>query len=162
MKLNCKILCHLYLKYIFVFISIFFLDFATKIGVKYFLTEGEKYTIIPNFFDLQLVFNTGVAFSLPIPYIIQIILSVIIIGVIVYWARYYFMEVSNHERLGVTFLLAGASANLWERIIAQHVTDFLHFYHHMYFDVNFAIFNIADIFIFFGVVIWYWGSLQRK
>jgi len=162
MKLNLKTLCMFYPKYILTFGLIFFIDFVTKIVAKNYLSEYENIEIIPNLFSLQLAFNKGVAFSFPVPYFLQIISGIVLLGVVLYWVYHYFLEVSVFEKWGVTFLLAGASANLWERIIAQHVTDFLHFSHHIYFDFSFPIFNIADIAIFFGVVLWFWGSIRNE
>lgn len=151
-----------YPKYIFTFCIIFFLDFATKILAKNYVSEYNSIEIIPHVFSLKLGFNTGIAFSFPIPYFLQIISGIVLLGLIIYWAYHYFVEVSDFEKWGVTLLISGASANLWERIISHHVTDFLYFYHDVYFNFSFAIFNIADIAIFFGVVLWWWGSMKEK
>jgi len=162
MALHLKTLFMLYPKYIYTFCVIFFLDFVTKILSKNYLSEYESLEIIPNFFHIKLAFNEGIAFSLPVPYFLQIISGVILLGFVVYWALQYFEEVSVYEKWGVTILLSGASANLWERIIANHVTDFIYFFYKSEaFSVGFPIFNIADIAIFCGVVLWFWGSVKK-
>ncbi len=160
MKLNLKSLFLFYSKYIFAFCIIFFLDFITKILAKIFLSDFKSIEIIPNLFNLKLAFNTGVAFSAPVPYFLQIISGGLMLGGIFWWARNYFEEISVGEKWGTTLLLAGASGNLWERIISQHVTDFLYFYHNIFFTLHFPIFNIADISIFFGVMLWFFYSVS--
>lgn len=163
MNLHYKTLFTLYPIHIYGFCIIFFLDLVTKIISKRYLSEYDSIEIIPNFFHVKLAFNKGIAFSLPVPYFLQIISGIILLGFIVYWARQYFEEVSVYEKWGVTLLLAGASANLWERIIANHVTDFIYFFYKSGF-ISFScpIFNIADIAIFCGVVLWFWGSIKAK
>jgi len=152
-----------YPQYIFTFGAIFFIDFVTKIVAKNYLSEYNSIEIIPHLFNLKLAFNTGVAFSVPVPYFLQIIVGVLLLAGIIYWAQQYFEEVSLYEKLGITLLLAGASANLWERIISHHVTDFLYFFYtSKIFSISFPIFNIADIAIFCGVILWWWGSVKEK
>ncbi len=164
MRINLKTLLVLYPQYIWGFCILFFLDSVTKILAQYFLQEGSGIEIISHFFSLQLAFNTGVAFSFPLPYFLQIFSGVVLLVGILYWGVYYFEDIAMSERWGITLLLAGASSNLWERIIDGHVTDFLFFYHDIYYTFSFPIFNIADIAIFVGVVLCLWGGsvLQKS
>jgi len=137
-----------------VLLLLFFCDIITKYAAKYFLAESS-FVIIPHFFSLSLHFNTGVAFSFPFPYWAQISTSLVFLAGILWWARKYFYDLSPQTQWGITLLLSGAFGNLWERIIFGHVTDFLYFYSSW---VSFPIFNIADICIFIGVVLWFLGA----
>lgn len=85
--------------------------------------------------------NTGAAFSLFTGQrIFLIIFSVIVILVIL---KYY----KNREyRLPLTFILAGTTGNLIDRIFLGHVRDFI--------DLKvWPVFNIADAIIVIGVLL---------
>ncbi len=136
------------------FFLLFFLDFITKFLAKYFLVENSI-EIIPSFFSLSLHFNTGIAFSFPFPYWAQMLTTFLFLIGILWWARKYFYDLSIQTQWGITFLLAGAFGNFWERIVFENVTDFL-FFHSPWF--SFPVFNFADVFIFIGVLFWFWGA----
>jgi signal peptidase II len=136
---------------------LFFLDIASKYFAQVFLSE-TSIVLIENFFSLTLAFNTGVAFSFPLPHIWQMIISIIFFILIIWWARKYFYDLSYIEQIGISIFFSGALANFWERLIFSHVTDFisLHFY-----KLYFPIFNIADMCIFIGIILWMIGSFRK-
>lgn len=134
-----------------------FLDIVSKYFAQSFLVD-ESIIVIENFFSLTLAFNTGVAFSFPLPYFLQIGISIIFFIILIWWARKYFYELSFVEQIGISIFLSGALANFWERLVFGHVTDFisLHFY-----KLYFPIFNIADMCIFIGIILWMIGSFKK-
>ena len=57
---------------------------------------------------------------------------------------------SKLERIGYSMILGGAVGNLFDRIIYGYVIDFLDF---NIFGYDYPIFNLADSFIFVGIVL---------
>lgn len=118
-------------------ISIFILvglDFVSKYFF-YNLRIGEQLNIITP------ALNTGISRSLPLPYIIIILVSLIGIGAII---RIY--ATKKIWWLITGMLLAGTLGNLIDRLFYGGVRDFI--------DIqlfNFPIFNIADILLTIGV-----------
>jgi signal peptidase II len=135
---------------------LFFCDMSSKWLAKFFLASGNI-SLIPHFFQLKLAFNTGIAFSLPIPKFLQIFLTLAFFTFFFFWAKKYFSQLHSLEKWGSVFLLAGALGNFWERVVFGAVTDFLSFSLPFSPYFSFPIFNLADVFIFAGVVLWLWG-----
>lgn len=133
---------------------LFALDAGSKWAAKNFLLD-TPIIIWENFFSLQLYFNEGIAFSLPVPRFFQIFLSLLFLVGFYFWAQKYFSHLSKLEQWGSCILLSGALGNMWERIIFGQVTDFFAVW-------VFPVFNIADIAIFLGVLLWILGSFRKK
>ncbi len=96
------------------------------------------------FFWIQLSYNSGIAFSLPITGIpLQIITLLLIIVLIFFYLREEYQKKSRLLDIGYTLILAWALSHAYERIFVGHVVDFIAVKY-------FAILNIADIFISVG------------
>jgi signal peptidase II len=121
-------------------ISIFSLDIFTKYLASHFLVE--PIWVIPDVFSLEYHKNTGIAFSIPLPRILQISFSLFFLLFFLLYAKRNFT--SHLELYCVSGVVSGAMGNLVERIFFGSVTDFLSFW-------SFPVFNIADIAIFLGV-----------
>lgn len=130
-------------------IGILFLliDIISKQLVLYFMVENQTIQIIPHFFSLTYVKNTGVAFSMLEGNILFILLmSVIVVGVLVYFAKS--KGNGRLEKICYSMILGGALGNFLDRIFYGYVIDFLDF---TLFDFKMAIFNVADVLIVCGV-----------
>lgn len=125
----------------FVFgISIFFSDFLTK---QWAQKLKQPLSIIGDFFRFDFQQNPGIAFSIPISNLLQIILSFFFFFLLLsFWKK---SLGKKGENFAFAALFAGALGNFRERIFGGSVTDFLAVWH-------FPIFNIADVAIFCGVV----------
>lgn len=140
-----------------------FFDTASKLAAKIYL-DGNTLEVIPNFFQLQLAYNYGIAFSLPVPRLAQIFLTLCFFVFFYYWARKYFVHLSSLEKWGCVLIVSGAIGNFWERVLYSRVTDFLSF------DIPlpwigifpFPIFNVADVCIFGGVCLWIFGAWRNE
>jgi len=118
-------------------------DQITKFFAKFCLQEDVIQVF--SFFKLQLAQNTGIAFSIPVPGFIVVILTLLILiflGREIFWKKQDDFLVLIAEIL----IFAGALGNLIDRILLGSVTDFLAFW-------SFPIFNLADCFISVGVAI---------
>ena len=128
---------------VFLTLPLFALDQATKALALIFIPEQSQIPVVPGFFNLVLVHNTGAAFGLGTnnnafflglaAFALAIILSL--------WMRGKF--VLRGTRLAVAILLAGIAGNLLDRIIHGHVIDFLDFILPVY--GHWPAFNIADV-----------------
>lgn len=132
-------------------ITIFFLtlDQLSKIAIDNLLKMNEIIKVIPKFFYLTRVNNTGAAFS-----ILEgrtIFLSIISLFAVLLLFKY--MNEFKQTKLGnasFSLLLGGIFGNLIDRIFLGSVRDFLKF---NIFGYEFPIFNIADTCIVIGVIL---------
>jgi signal peptidase II len=133
---------------------IIFVDLFTKyLAVKFF--AFKTITIIPNFFDLTLVWNRGAAFgflaSAP-EFVRKAVLigasTIAAIAVIVYVYKNG-QKLSKLEFFSLALIAGGAIGNLYDRFFIGAVRDFLDFYIGNY---HWPAFNIADSAITLGIL----------
>ncbi len=128
---------------------IFFLDRYSKNLILEIL-EDEKYLIINDYINLNLVFNTGIGFGLfsfeaGIYYnLLSFLIFFIILVLLILMFRSNFVD-----KIFLSVIIGGAIGNLYDRVIYKAVPDFidLHFQSFHWFS-----FNIADIFISLGII----------
>ena len=129
---------------------LFVLSILGHLIIKQFLVNKLKspISIIDNFFSLHLVKNTGGAFSILNNNVglLSIIGIIFLILIMKYINKS--KNTTNIENIGISFLLGGLLGNLLDRLIRGGVIDYLSFKILGYY---FPIFNLADIFITFGV-----------
>ena len=124
------------------------IDQIVKIIISHTLDLYEQIKIIPHFFSLLYVENTGAAFSILENNMIFIILLSVFFIVIIHDSIRKEDNFNTLSILGFGLLLGGIYGNLIDRIIHRGVIDYLAF---NIFGYNFPIFNIADIGITVGV-----------
>jgi signal peptidase II len=136
-------------------------DQWTKLVVERHMFLNEFITIVPNFFDIRYIRNTGAAFgimaklpdSARMPFLIGV--SLIAMGLI-----FYLFVKAEKERLtyllSLSLVFAGAIGNMIDRVMFGEVRDFLHL--HIY-RLSWPIFNIADSAITVGIVLLAWELL---
>ena len=106
------------------------------------------------FLWFRYVCNEGAAFSMFSGY--GPLLTVVAFLFVVYfsweiWRLRNAEGVSRLMTLGMSLILAGAFGNLLDRVAHSCVVDFIHF---NYQTLNFPIFNVADMSITFGAMLW--------
>lgn len=135
-------------------LSLVSIDFATKIyfhgPFQNMFLNGDLYWYFPvlsDIFGVKLIYNTGIAFGLPITGIFLKILTFAIIAILCYYyIKHEFPKKNLLIDSAFVCIFAGAISHGYERIFVGHVIDF--------FAVkNFAIFNFADIFITIGGIL---------
>jgi signal peptidase II len=129
------------------------LDQLTKIIARHYLSYGESREVIPGFFSLTLVRNTGGAGGvLPSLTPLLIVITIVVIYAIVKLRSQRSRSPLLAYALGL--LLGGAIGNLIDRLRSGYVTDFL--------DLgvvmsgkpyNWPTFNVADIGITVGMLL---------
>ena len=129
-------------------ILLLLIDQGSK-GLMEAILTGKSITVIPNFFSLVFVTNTGAAWS-----IMQgNTLFLIILGIIAIFSLIFVMPTikeSTWKSISFTMLYAGIIGNLLDRAIFHYVKDFLKF---TIFGYEYPVFNFADIFIVVGAIL---------
>ncbi len=136
-----------------VLITWLFLDAITKYLAFYYLKN--PISLIWDFLSLKLLFNPWIAFGIPI---YPLFLKLITIFLILWIFYYYFKE----ERKKKSFLidsafwciLAWAIWNWVERVLKSEVIDFISIEY-------FSIFNIADILISLGAILYLYAIYRE-
>lgn len=123
-------------------LPLYLLDQATKLATLRWIPLHHSIEIIPGFFNLVHVTNTGAAFGMLRDqnwfFTILSSAALILIGVLWYLGKFQ----STPTRAAVTLLLAGIAGNLTDRIAHGHVIDFLDFILPWY--GHWPAFNVAD------------------
>lgn len=124
-------------------------DIISKIIVKNTIKLNNSIQVIKNFFSITYVKNTGAAFSiLSGKQIYLVIFGIIILILIIYYLQHE--KLNKLKTIYYSLLISGIIGNLIDRITYNYVIDFLDF---KVFNINFAIFNLADTFICIGVIL---------
>ena len=133
------------------------IDFLVKFIVRSNMALLERITIIPKFFSLYYVENSGAAFSMMSG--AGYIFIFISIGVLLYIMDYInknYKSFSLVTSITLGFIMSGVVGNLIDRLLYGKVTDFLAF---NLFGFHAPVFNIADMFIVCGVLVFIIDSL---
>ena len=136
---------------IFVLTIVFLvIDIVSKLLVSNLMVVNDSILVIKNFFYITYVKNTGAAWSIFSGETLGlIIVSLIIISFIIYYISKN-KPSTKIEKIGYALILGGSLGNLLDRIIYGYVIDFLDF---NIFGYDYPIFNLADSFIFVGVML---------
>lgn len=135
------------------------IDQFIKALVKTKMHLNQEIIIIPKFFSLIYLKNTGAAFSiLKDNTIILIIISIVMLYFI---NRFIDKEkkLDNRKKLYIGIIMGGIFGNLVDRIAYRGVIDYLSF---TIFKYSFPVFNLADIAITVGVFLLIINYLRDK
>lgn len=124
------------------------IDQLTKYLTVENIASHEVVEVIPNILSFTYIQNSGAAFSiLEGQMLFFYIVSVIVIAFLLY---YMYTEAQNNKILGIllSIVLAGTIGNFIDRLLYQYVIDMIQLEF-----VNFAIFNVADMFLTVGVAL---------
>jgi signal peptidase II len=141
--------------FIWIAVVVILVDQAVKAAVRPRLGLFDSVTVIPGFFSLTRVHNTGAAFGLlnaiDIPYktaVMALVQTTALVGLAAYAAT--LAPGQRLTRVGLSFVIGGAVGNLIDRVSAGYVLDFFDFYWRGW---HFWAFNIADASITIGVAL---------
>lgn len=144
-------------------LAVLLLDRITKWVIAQTIPLEDAVNIIPGFFRLTHLENTGAAFSLfadsssPFRTALLIAFSVAALAVVSFllWKD---RGIFHSGTMALSLILGGAVGNLWDRIVDGKVTDFLDFYigvHHW------PPFNVADSAIVIGALLLFMRMLRK-
>lgn len=130
------------------------LDRLSKWLVAGSINLHDSISVLPGFFRLTHVQNSGAAFGLfadsssEWKVAVLILFSTLALAVVsaLLWKNSHTMTTTG---VGLALILGGAVGNLWDRLLTGHVVDFLDFYVGSY---HWPAFNIADSAIVIGAL----------
>jgi len=132
---------------------VFLLDRLSKLWALKALS-AKTITLIPELFDLRLAHNTGAAFSIfaSSEGLIRKLLLLFVPLLIALFVLYYglFRARDRITCLSLSFIFGGALGNLYDRFFFGKVVDFIDIHYKSY---HYPTFNLADAFIFVGVIL---------
>ena len=134
-----------------IILTIFFIDRISKIYIMNIAELNNKVDVyISPYLNFYLIWNKGIAFGLLSfdgSFIYNLISTIIVIISLV--VLILIIKSEGLKRYSLIFVLGGAVANLFDRIYYSAVPDFIDFHIG---DYHWFVFNVADIFITFGVI----------
>ncbi len=151
-------------------LPLFILDFITKEAVvRHFDDPQEFYhdahTVVPGFFNLVRVHNTGVAFGMGNQGgYSNLIFGGVAVAALVFIGIMYRTNgfPTRLSRVAAALLISGILGNLFDRIIRGYVVDFLDFYTSIGgVEKHFAAFNVADACICMAAGILFITAFQK-
>lgn len=139
-----------YIKISILLIVLVLFDQFVKLLVVNNIGVDKSLIIINNFLEFTYIKNSGSAFGLFSE--INVILPILTIIFIIYILKELKVHI-NDKLMVLSFILiiSGAIGNLIDRLKLGYVVDFIYF---KIFNVSMPIFNIADIFITFGILMY--------
>jgi signal peptidase II len=133
-------------------VAVFVADQVSKSMVIHRIPEHAVVPVIPGFFNLTNSKNSGAVFGMfsdsavwwktPLLVVVSLALLITVVWLVVQTQNLHWAT-----RIGISLVLGGALANLFDRIRAGEVEDFLDFYIRNY---HWYTFNVADSAIVVG------------
>ena len=141
-----------------VILIIFFLDRYTKLLILDNFSENTYY--YNDYINLDLIWNIGIGFGFfsTDSSILYNFISLVIALVIIF-LLYIFIISETLDKMIFTLILGGALGNFYDRLIYKAVPDFIDLH---YANFHWFTFNVADIFITVGIIIFVIKNLLIK
>ena len=141
--------------FFFIAVIVLLLDRIAKWAIASNIALHDSVAVIPGFFRLTHVQNTGAAFGLfadsSAQWKVGALVSFSVLALIVVSALLWKNSHSfSTTTIGLSLILGGAMGNLWDRMVSGHVVDFLDFYVGNY---HWPAFNVADSAIVVGAIL---------
>ena len=145
--------------YCLIIISIiFFLDRYSKLFILENFTEDTYY--FNDYINLDLVWNIGIGFGLlsSNSSLLYNLMS-LIIGSVIIILIYVGLMSEKFDKLIYSIIIGGALGNFYDRLSFKAVPDFIDIH---YSNFHWFTFNVADIFISIGIIVFIIKSFYKK
>jgi signal peptidase II len=147
---------------LFLSLPLYALDQLTKQWVLRSISPYDARIVVPDFFNLVNVTNTGAAFGSfkgnNYFFVAISIVALVVVTVLLVQSRRF----DPWRNVSLALLLAGILGNLTDRLIYGHVIDFFLFNLHIRYADPWPAFNVADSCISIAVVLFIIHSFQRQ
>ena len=144
--------------YLFFALIIFLFDRITKI--KILNNFSEKTFIINDYINIDLIWNIGIGFGLlSTDSNIFYHITSTVIGLIILSLGYFLVVSEKTDKLIYSLIIGGALGNFYDRIVYKAVPDFIDLH---YDNFHWFTFNVADIFISMGIILFLLRSFFTK
>ncbi len=134
--------------FLLIILLIFSIDRYSKIKIINNYSNQSFY--LNDFVNFDLIWNTGIGFGIlsSSSSLIYNFISLLIFGVIVLLGYYYFQS-DKFEKFIFSLIIGGAIGNFYDRFFFNAVPDFIDFHIG---NFHWFTFNLADVFITFGII----------
>jgi signal peptidase II len=143
-------------------LPLYALDQLTKQWVMRSISRYDARIVVPDFFSLVNVPNTGAAFGSFTGnnrfFVVISVIALVVVTVLLLRQR----SADRWRDLSLALLLAGILGNLTDRLLYGHVIDFLLFNLHIRFADPWPAFNVADSCISVAVVLFIIHSFRKQ
>ena len=141
-----------------VILIIFFLDRYTKLLILDNFSENTYY--LNDYINFDLIWNVGIGFGLlSTDSSLFYNLVTFLIGLVILSLIYFLIISKTLDKLIYSTIIGGALGNFYDRIIFKAVPDFVDLH---YDNFHWFTFNVADIFISIGVLVFIIRSFFTK
>ncbi|MDC0393685.1 signal peptidase II [Candidatus Pelagibacter sp.] len=137
------------------FLFILFIFIVDRLSKNYVILLDQSslesdLLFFSSFFNIQLVWNSGVAFGLfsfeeDFYYNLITLIIIFVVILVIYLAK----NANKLDRYLYSMIIGGASGNLLDRLFYRSVPDFIDLHYN---NFHWFIFNVADIFITIGII----------
>jgi len=147
---------------LFLSVPLYALDQLTKQWVLRSISPYDARVVVPDFFNLVNVTNTGAAFGSfrgnNTFFVVISVIALVVVTVLLVRAR----RSDPWRDISLALLLAGILGNLTDRLLYGHVIDFLLFNLHIRYADPWPAFNVADSCISVAVVLFIIHSFAKQ
>lgn len=143
---------------------VFFIFISDRLSKIYIINESlenlDNFILRSTYLNIRLIWNEGIAFGLfsfddkNLYNVLSFVILIIIFSII-----YMIANSNGLKKFSLMLVLGGALGNFYDRLAYGAVPDFIDFHIN---DFHWFIFNIADIFITFGVILLIFLEFQKK
>ena len=158
-EINNKIITKENFYFLIIVLLIFGLDRYTKIEIINNFSENSFYINV--FINFDLVWNTGIGFGLFQSSSILLYNSIsLLIAFVILFLIYLLIISDKLDKISFSLIIGGAIGNFYDRMIFKAVPDFIDLH---YKNFHWFTFNVADILISLGIIIFLIkGLLESK
>ncbi len=144
--------------YFLLIITIFSLDRISK--TKVVNEFNDRVYFINDFLNIDLIWNIGIGFGL-LSTDTSIFYNAVtfLIAIVIFVLFYLLIKSKTMEKFTYTIIIGGALGNFYDRLNFSAVPDFIDFH---YKNFHWFTFNVADIFITIGILIFFIQSFFIK
>lgn len=134
------------------------LDQATKAAMTSILESVGSIVLLPGILELQLVHNIGAAWGLfGGATVALVVLSLAVCVIIIAYLAKMWQDSNTLVVVGASLVFAGGIGNMIDRLAHGYVIDFISTVF-----IDFPVFNIADIGVTCGIVLFLIGLITSK
>lgn len=143
--------------FLFLILFIFFLDRFSKNQILNNYNEIRFY--VNDYLNLDLIWNTGIGFGLFSSNMEGIYnFLTFLIGSVIFTLLYISLSCDKFDKLIYSIIIGGALGNFYDRLQYRAVPDFIDVHYN---NFHWFTFNVADIFISLGIVIYICKSFLK-
>ena len=146
------------LYFIAVIFFIFSIDRYSKIEIINNYSDTNVY--LNDFLNFDLIWNTGIGFGI-FSTNSELFYNLItfLIGIVIFILIYFLIISNSVEKLIYSIIIGGALGNFFDRLVFKAVPDFIDMHYN---NLHWFTFNVADIFITIGIILFMFKSFFYK